>query len=53
MFLGCKFAGTVLVLFVLQILWIWRRHLSSMVAMKVAFAQTLLAFMLLFGSDKW
>lgn len=53
MFLGCKFAGTILVLFVLQILWIWRRHLSSMVAMKVAFAQTLLAFMLLFGSDKW
>lgn len=50
-FLGCKFAGTVLVLFVLQILWIWRRHLSSMVALKVALAQTLLALMLLFGPN--
>jgi len=53
MFLGCKFAGTVIVLFVLQILWIWRRSLSSMVAMKVALAQTLLACMLLFGPHKW
>lgn len=52
-FLGCKFAGTILVLFVLQLLWVWRRQLSSMVAMKVAFAQTLLAFMLLFGGHKW
>jgi hypothetical protein len=52
MFLGCKFAGTVIVLFVLQILWIWRRPLSSMVAMKVAFAQTLLACMLLFGPHR-
>lgn len=53
LFLGCKFAGTILVLFVLQILWIWRRQLSSMVALKVAAAQTLLAFMLLFGPHKW
>lgn len=53
LFLGCKFAGTVLVLFILQILWIWRRQLGSMVALKVAAAQTLLAFMLLFGPHKW
>jgi hypothetical protein len=53
MFLGCKFAGTIFVLFVLQVLWIWHKQFSSMVALKVAFAQTLLACMLLFGSDKW
>lgn len=52
-FLGCKFAGTIFVLFVLQVLWIWHKKFSSMVALKVAFAQTLLACMLLFGSDKW
>lgn len=52
-FLGCKFAGTVLVLFVLQLLWVWRRPLSNMVAMKVALAQALLALMLLFGSNSW
>ena len=52
-FLACKFARTVLVLFVLQLLWVWRRPLSNMVAMKVTFAQALPALMLLFGSDSW
>lgn len=48
LFLGCKFAGTVIVLFVLQMLWMWRRKLSGVVALKVAFAQFLLACVLLF-----
>lgn len=48
LFLGCKFAGTVIVLFVLQMIWFWRRRWSGVIALKVALFQLALLLMLLF-----
>lgn len=48
LFLGCKFAGTVIVLFLLQMIWFWRRRWSGVIALKVALFQLALLLMLLF-----